>query len=1227
MKNKTAIIVLLIFTFLIVFSAIETKSNNSSVMFTYSTNDDIVLKAAIEMEIEDFKKQFYINLPSSGNYTILMNANGEKHFIENMDNNQKSPFYEEETVFMGLQRVLHITLYPLRNENGKLYYYDNYAFSIDFENGINKVKASEINSISINAEYSSPIKIQANETIPIKKFIKIEIDSTGIYKIDYNDLENAGMNPLMINPNKLCLFTPCTTMIPVDTPNMFVYRNPIKKSFSFIGDTNNIFEEDEYILFFTQSIYGDNKNKYNNYELYNNPYTNKNIYMLDVNSNESLLRNYPAELTFDEDTISPFNTMIFHYDSINPLKAGYGWVWKAFRMGPDSADMEYEFDFDIQSLKSNTGLLKLKIFFETNDTFSLEVFLNDSLAGTIGIRDYNTRIPSEYEFPVNNLENSNTVKIVLKNIDSYYKRMYLDEIRIMYKPDNEDIYDDIFTNEFNGNILNISSNENMLIYYKNSNNHLSELRRGEYNIKVRNPEELFIGTHLYKPKALKYVDNDNMYNFNGAEMIIITGNGMRNAVNTYKYYREESGVSVKVFEIDEIYNAFSLGIEHPASIKSLMYYAFANWKIKPTYLLFLGACTYDYKNILNPNENRNIVPIYEQGYFIKEEPLLTQSASNVTDRWFCTIIGEDNYIDVIPGRMTVLNEREARDVLKKIIDYETKMKIFSQNRTLLIADDEYSKRSTSQFHEIAFTRNAEYLSNVLNSDFHNEKIYLMDYMGDKQTYDEHWPTDPGEKRQVRFDIYKKLNEGVGFVYFYGHGANYTLAHEHILLYPDDTDEFSNLYNYPVALLGTCNAGQFDYDDGSIGDAFQKLPYSGFSAVFAAMRATYDGDNVNLMRYIFTGDLIRGDFNTLGEYYISMINTNNITNTPFNIIGDPAMQIRTRMNDIQISTNDTFAFGTIDTISFVFANTNSKHVSIVVYQPAYKDSHDYMHEEPYKYQDYNKTDGLIFRGEYNIEGESLSIEVPFPESLAIRPYYDNIEVTAIYKDNNIIHYGLNSDNYLLHLESDTLYNQHPILIVKSSGIEINDNIKLPSEYFLDIEVNDKYGIYLGNINRYLPQLTVNGITETVNDFIYNSNTGSYTKRIEIDSEQFTDTVSVSVYNNKLLNASKDFTVDHMHGVKYFTDFTLYPNPANEYVYVSFLSNGGGNLVLTLLNRNGGVLLKHIIPFKDGFNSFKFDISSGITGKIPAGIYIMKTEFSYFGRKDVITKNKKLVKVIK
>ena len=136
MKNKIVIVVLLIFTFVIVFSAIETKSNNSSVIFTYSTNDDIVLKAAIEMEIEDFKKQFYINLPLSGNYSLLMNTNGKKCFLDNVNSNVKSPFYEEEIVFIGLQRVLHITLYPLRNENGKLYYYDDYIFDIKFENSI-----------------------------------------------------------------------------------------------------------------------------------------------------------------------------------------------------------------------------------------------------------------------------------------------------------------------------------------------------------------------------------------------------------------------------------------------------------------------------------------------------------------------------------------------------------------------------------------------------------------------------------------------------------------------------------------------------------------------------------------------------------------------------------------------------------------------------------------------------------------------------------------------------------------------------------------------------------------------------------------------------------------------------------------------------------------------------------------------------------------------------------
>ena len=480
-----------------------------------------------------------------------------------------------------VQRVLHITLNPFVRQGGSVLLYDEYSIDVDFENQLIKKDGFAVNSNAVNAEYTSPLSIQSFKDISVTSYLKIETQETGIYRIDAEDIENAGLIPSMIDPYKLCMFTPDSMMIRSDTPDMFVYRDPVKIPFAFKGDNDNIFEKGEYILFYGESVNGDDKNIYQGYDLYNNPYTVNNTFMLVLNSSESPLRAYDPELTFEDYDNRINNTLIMHYDSICPLAAGYGWAWKKFDMGPDSTDMNYSIIFNTEDAVSDTAEIEIKIFFETDDTFAIDFILNDDTVYSFGTGMHNLRIPQTIVFPVFNLQTTNRMEILLRKIDGYYKRMYLDEMRVMYLSDIG-LENEISVKNLNYRGLSINTSGDKFVYLKNSNEFIGELETGTFNILMNNPSKLFISEDLKIPSSIEFVDNKSTYSFVGAEIIIITGNGMRNAVNAYKQYREEQGYSVKVFEIDDIYNAFTLGRQSPVAIKSLMYFAFANWNIRFT---------------------------------------------------------------------------------------------------------------------------------------------------------------------------------------------------------------------------------------------------------------------------------------------------------------------------------------------------------------------------------------------------------------------------------------------------------------------------------------------------------------------------------------------------------------------------------------------------------------------------------------------------------------------
>lgn len=1203
---------------------LQVKNGPRSAEITYAPEKDRLFNMYAD-EGSLFVKHIFVNLPAEGSFDINVYSSGKKTALSNSI--ETMPLYSYEEVYMGLQRVLHIRLHPFQASS----YYEYYHIDVAFENSLKKTLSGPASNSSVNAHYSSQIRTAAHSFKPaMTQYVKITTDSTGIYRIDADDLKEAGIEPSMIDPSAMAMFTPSIGMIPADTPDMFVYSNPVEIPFTFIGNDDNYFDDDEYILFFARSVNGDSLNIYRNRDLYNNPYTVLNQYVLQLNADSRPARMYNPELLFEMGDSVIMNRVIMNYDSICPLEAGYGWVWKSFQATAETGDIEYAIRRTMPDIASPMGTVTVKLYFEATslsalDTFQIDFVCNDEIIGSAGIGTYTNNEQFAFSFNVSNLSVNNEIKVIMRRIDDYMKTMYLDEIRIDYLS-NINLQSNVHSVNAGTENIHIDYDNNFAIYYRNSNEFIGILDGGSYNIRINSPDELYVSRIIRSPVSIDYVDNTKMYSSSGADYIVITGNGMKNAVNSYKTYRESQGYTVGVYEMDDIYNAFSLGRQTPVAIKAFMYYAFDSWDIKPQYLLLLGAGSYDYREIINSKEKRNIVPLYETGFGIYVQGLLQSYVSDLTDAWYAKIIGDDDYADIITGRITALNEREARDVLRKIIDYEEKMKIFSQNRVMIIADDEYSSRASQTFNEIFFVRDAEKLTTYYQDYYHVEKIYLVDYVGDKQTYDEHWPSDPGEKRQVRFDINKKMEEGVSAVLFYGHGADYTLTHEHILLYPEDGDVFTNRHNYPVWILGTCSAGKFDSDDGSIGDGFQKLPYSGFSATIASARATSVTTNINLVQNAFTVDYLEGDFTTIGEYYNSIINDHGLNNYSIVLIGDPGMKIRERAEEIIITENDTFMFGSRDTISFTFPDSNRKQVHIAVYQPEYLKRHDYTHIPPYFYQRYDQCDGMMFSGHYNVQSDSLNIVIPFPDTLAPKEYgyYDEFEITAIYNDNGILRYGYSKSNIIIDSECDTAYVKAPLISVSSQGINISDKIRLPSSYRLDIEASDHYGVYQGNVDAYRSVININDSVIYLDNFVYDNEEDLYRAYVDFDSDVFTDSVALTVFNNRRVSSSMYFSIEHVTGLNYFRDLTLYPNPADDYTYISFLSNGGGIMTYSLISRNGGIMQKKIIPFSDGFNTFKVNTDAGYAGKIPPGIYLVSMEFRYFGRGDVIRENKKLIK---
>lgn len=1175
-----------------------------------------------DYEDGSFVNHVFINIPQSGSIEVEVKGDGIVPLGYKEDLKTENPLFEYETAFQGEQKVVHLRIYSVRGKNKAYYTYKK--FNIRVKTGIPLVYSSgkkNLNAASLNP----PLEVKSShlEGNRMKSFIKIVTDSSGIYKVSYDDIKKCGITPETVDPSKIGLYTPDTNMIAADTPAMFVYRNPPAVPIQFYGDSDASFEKNEYILFFGKSVWGRGVNMYDGHDLYNNPYTDYNVYDLVLNDDSPARANF-IPMSGDEGSPELFTQCIMHYDSVNPLISGYGWVWRSIYLYSDSADYEAEIPVTADGSLSGEGSLTISFFQQNSDTFSCDVYFNGSFAGVFAFRGGSETVPfSSQNFTVNTREEGNILKLVIKNPSNINKRVDLCEVSLTYStsPSLMKSGGEVFSKGAGPVRLNLQSEAYVRVAHE-GREYFGRLSSGIYDIESFK-EKVFISKKTRTPVSVSYAANNILDDPEGCDMILITGDGMGKYAMPYKFYREREGIIVKIYEMNDIYNAFTMGMVHPAAIKSMLYTAFSDWKRKPRYLLLLGSGTYDYKNRQNTYEERNVVPVYEQGYRINDEGLLDAGLSKCVDKWFCQVSGSDELVDVIPGRITALNGTEAGMALQKIMDYETRSPSESKNRVMMVADDEYSSRLDKFWHDIVFMNEAEANSGYLSSMYDIEKVYLSDYWGDKQTSD-HWNADPGFKRNVLPVIKETVEEGVGFGIFYGHGSYYTLTHEHVLLYPDDIDVFKNIMDYPVFLFGTCQAGQADNDFGSIASEFQKLPYSGFSGCIASTRAVTTDESFSVINSVFSSDLINRDFERLGDYFLSIINNAYTSATSHQLYGDPAMMMKDRRSGITIIPPDSVRLGQENTFTVISSGLKGSDLDFAVYLPSYTDSHDWMHTYPYSYIYYPKTDGILFKTQIP-SADTLYITVPFPDTLEEKKYVGKFLATALCETDTAIYSA--AAKPLGPLPSVSVPGAEGLsLQIKYNGTVLGDTALLPPEYTLDIDVSAKNGVYSGNVSEFMPYAEIHNeksekYFEFLSGFSYIPSLSLYRKSIAFKSSGTADTLKLKIYDNALMSASAKIIIEHKQGIKGFDDFTLYPNPFDDAFNISFRANGAGYGKTVLVDENGAVLEEFSFRFNSGFNTFRRSFTSK---RIIPGVYLVRTVLTFYGKNGDYTIVKKAVK---
>jgi hypothetical protein len=180
------------------------------------------------------------------------------------------------------------------------------------------------------------------------KWVKLEFDRTGVFKIDYNKLKDWGFNPSLINPQVIRCFSVQGEGIPIinDSSNSWsLIEAPLK----IVGGQDGVIDPQDYILVYRKISRGW---KFQNgiFKHYINPLSNKAYAIFGYSDpTDTKTENLGKRLMSQDKTIGSANqtmnqglNMQFHdSDRVNPMKMSSNWFGE--RLGNEYLIKSYVF--------------------------------------------------------------------------------------------------------------------------------------------------------------------------------------------------------------------------------------------------------------------------------------------------------------------------------------------------------------------------------------------------------------------------------------------------------------------------------------------------------------------------------------------------------------------------------------------------------------------------------------------------------------------------------------------------------------------------------------------------------------------------------------------------------------------------------------------------------------------------------------------------------------------
>ncbi len=354
------------------------------------------------------------------------------------------------------------------------------------------------------------------------------------------------------------------------------------------------------------------------------------------------------------------------------------------------------------------------------------------------------------------------------------------------------------------------------------------------------------------------------------DFLIITGADFTEASLKLAAHKKKIGFKApRVVVVKDVYDAFSGGDVDPAAIRNFITYVQNYWKNSKhlDYVLLFGSGNYDYKGV-SPRPQPIHIPVYYDGFTVLEDFFTTHNGVS----------------QAVVGRITCNKESEAFDVVDKIIAMEDPEKAdYSdwRNRALFVADDDMQG---STHDGIAHHKSSDYSTDVIekkNPAINMNKVYLFDYK---------W-NSAGQKPEASKAVFNVIDNGVGYVNYFGHGSHLQWAQEKVLL-NENVINLKNENRYPLISSFSCSVGRFDSpEEPCLSSVLVTTGKCGAIATISSTRTAYASSNerlaINFYSVLFDQDTISSI--GMAFYKAKDRNFSNYSRS-YAILGDPSIII-------------------------------------------------------------------------------------------------------------------------------------------------------------------------------------------------------------------------------------------------------------------------------------------------------------------------------------------------